>query len=259
MKIMKKMYVLFMIFGMMTVSQAQTKSTGSVSVGGGITIKIDLNNASSTATMTLSGPSNVWFTAGLNATSMMANTDCFTVNGSSALDQYLPGNHNAAITDPTNNLTLVSNTVLGSTRTVVVSRPFNTADAKDFTFVYNSIGSLNMIWAVGPSTNLASQHTSFGSATLTFTTLLGTAAFSSLDDVAIFPNPSNGIFSLSKNNSFEISKIRVFDSTAKLIKEIRRGSNDQDDIINLSDLSKGLFFIELSNNENKAVKKVVIN
>jgi len=256
---MKKMYLLLMIFGTIAISQAQTKSSGSVSVGGGITIKIDLNNATSIATMTMSGPSTVWFTVGLNATSMLANTDCFTANGASIVDQYLPGGHNPAISDPTNNLTTISNTVAGSTRTVVASRPFNTSDAKDYTFTYSTLSSLNIIWAVGPSANLNSQHVSFGSSTLNFTTVLGTADFTSLNSVVISPNPSNGIFSLSKNDNLKVTEIKVYDSNARLIKEIRRGSDNQDETINLSDLSKGLFFMELSNNEDKVVKKVVIN
>ncbi|PWA07243.1 T9SS type A sorting domain-containing protein [Flavobacterium psychrotolerans] len=251
---MKKIYSLLIMLTIINLSYAQEKETALTTIGS-MKVKINLHKGNSTATITLIGPSNKWLSVGFNTTSMTSNTDCFTY-GTSLLDQFLPGGHSAAITDPTQNLTLVSNVVVGTTRTVVATRPFSTSDSKDFTFNYAS-NSINIIYAVGPSTNVSSQHSTFGSKTLTFTTL-GTEDFASLDKISISPNPSNGIFNITKNNAIQISKIRVFDTNAKLLKEINTNLDNPINAVDLSELSKGMYFIEISNKEDKTVKKIVL-
>lgn len=246
---------------MMNTSFAQ-KTTGLVPLHTGTTVlsvQIDLNQANSLATITMVGPSTRWFTVGFNTTTMSSNTDCFTSSGASVLDQVLPGGHQEASTDTTNNLTVVSNVVSGTTRTVKVTRPFNTADSQDFTFNYAST-ALNIIWAYGPSntTDTTVQHASFGSKGLTFTTSLGTENFASLDRIILYPNPSNGIFTISKNNSIQISKIKIFDTNAKLLKEINGDIENQNNTVDLSELSKGMYFMEISNQEDKTVKKILL-
>jgi Secretion system C-terminal sorting domain/DOMON domain len=256
---MKKSYLLFAILALINLTNAQIKSTGVVSLRTGAdltTIKIDLNQATSTATLTMVGPSSRWFSVGFNTTSMTSNTDVFTSAGTQVIDQVLPGGQIAPNTDTTNNLTVVSNTVSGTSRTVVVTRPFNTGDSKDYTFNYAS-NSLNIIWAFGPDTNIANEHDRFGSKALTFTTL-GTEDFNSINDIVVSPNPSSGIFTISKNSSIQISKIKIFDTNAKLLKEINVERFDSNNTINLSELSKGMYFLEISSKEDKIVKKVMI-
>lgn len=259
MKKMKKSYLLFAVLALINLTNAQTKSTGVVSLRTGTdltTIKIDLNQATSTATLTMVGPSSRWFSVGFNTTSMTSNTDVFTSAGTQVIDQVLPGGQIAPNTDATNNLTVVSNTVSGTSRTVVVTRPFNTGDSKDYTFNYAS-NSLNIIWAFGPDTNISNEHDRFGSKALTFTTL-GTEDFNSINDIVVSPNPSSGIFTISKNSSIQISKVKIFDTNAKMLKEINVERFDTNNTINLSELSKGMYFMEISSKEDKVVKKVMI-
>lgn len=256
---MKKSYLLFAVLALINLTNAQTKSTGVVSLRTGTdltTIKIDLNQATSTATLTMVGPSSRWFSVGFNTTSMTSNTDVFTSAGTQVIDQVLPGGQIAPNTDTTNNLTVVSNTVSGTSRTVVVTRPFNTGDSKDYTFNYAS-NSLNIIWAFGPDTNISNEHDRFGSKALTFTTL-GTEDFNSINDIVVSPNPSSGIFTISKNSSIQISKVKIFDTNAKMLKEINVERFDTNNTINLSELSKGMYFMEISSKEDKVVKKVMI-
>jgi hypothetical protein len=257
---MKKSYLLLVTLALMNVSFGQTKSSGIVSLRTGAdltTIKIDLNQTTSTVTMTMVGPSSRWFSVGFNTISMSSNTDVFTSAGTQVLDQVLPGGQIAPNTDTTNNLTVESNTVSGTSRTVVVTRPFNTGDSKDFTFNYAS-NSLNIIWAFGPDTNISNEHDRFGSKALTFTPTLGTEDFASLDKISISPNPSNGIFNISKNSAIQISKIRIFDTNAKLLKEIEQDVNRQENTVDLSSFNIGLYFMEISNKEDKIVKKIIL-
>jgi Secretion system C-terminal sorting domain/DOMON domain len=252
---MKKSYLLLAMFAMINVSFAQQKETPVTTIGS-MTVKINMNQGNSLATITMTGPSNKWLSIGLGTTSMSVNKDVITY-GTTLLDQYFTtSGHVAPTTDPTNNLTLVSNTVVGTNRTLVITRPLNTGDAKDYAFVY-SMSSMSIVWAVGPSTTITSEHATFGSKSLAFSTVLGTEDFTTLDKISVFPNPSNGLFSISKNNLTTINKIRVFDTNAKLLKEITTDSNFNN-TIDISELSKGIYFMEISNDIDQVVKKVII-
>ena len=161
MKTMKKTYLLMLCLGLMQLINAQQKETALTTIGG-MKVKINLNSATSLATITMVGPSSKWLSIGLSTSDMATNKDVITY-GTTLLDQYFTSNgHVAPTTDATNNLTVVSNTVAGTTRTVVFTRPFSTGDAKDYTFVY-TMTSLNIVWGIGPSTNVASEHSTFGS------------------------------------------------------------------------------------------------
>jgi hypothetical protein len=239
-------------------AQAQLKTTG-VKVIGSMTIKLDLNQTTSVVTMTMTGPSTKWITVGFNATSMSSNTpiDCFTY-ATSMLDQHLSGGHNKAITDVTQNLTLVSNTVTGTTRTVVVTRPFSTGDANDYTFSY-AMTTLSIIWAVGPSTNFNSEHTSKGSATVTFAADLGVEALTFADELSVYPNPSTGTFYISNEGLETITALKVYNAEAQLVKEIPVDSAERTLSIELSGLTAGIYFLEISNTTDRVVKKIQIN
>lgn len=254
---MKKTYLLMLCLGLMQLINAQQKETALTTIGG-MKVKINLNSATSLATITMVGPSSKWLSIGLSTSDMATNKDVMTY-GTTLLDQYFTSNgHVAPTTDATNNLTVVSNTVAGTTRTVVFTRPFSTGDAKDYTFVY-TMTSLNIVWGIGPSTNVASEHSTFGSKTLTFSAVLANENFTSLEDITVFPNPSSGVFNISKNSMISINKIRVFDSNAKLLKEINTEITDQNNSVDLTGLTTGMYFMELSNDSDQVVKKILIN
>lgn len=252
---MKKASLLIALLALMQMSFAQQRETALTTIGS-MKVKINLDQATSTATITLVGPSTKWISIGLNTSSMATNKDVITY-GTSLLDQYFVSNsHVAPANDTTNNLTLVSNTVSGTTRTVVMTRPFNTGDAKDYTFTY-SMASLGICWGVGPSTNVASQHSTFGTKTLTFADVLANDTFQ-LSDLSVSPNPSNGIFNINAGDLTQIKTIRVFDANAQLVREINDFSA-QNNAVDLSDLARGLYFMEIANESDSTVKKIVRN
>lgn len=253
---MKKTILILSLLTVGFYSNAQLKSTGVLNLGTQMTLKIDLEQASSLATFTITGPASKWFAVSLNATTMSSNTpaDCIFF-GTTLLDRHLSGGHNAPTTDATNNLTLASNTVTGTTRTIVVTRPFNTGDVKDFVLAYE-MSALNIIWAVGQSTNSSQQHSVFGSKALSFT--LGIEPIATLQSLVVYPNPSNGIFSLENSENQAIESIKIFDSNARLVKELTSDFTAQTIQINLSDVVKGIYFIEVSNQHDKTVKKISV-
>lgn len=250
---MKKLYFAIALLVGLNVSMAQTKSTGEVFLNSSMTIQADMNSATSTVTLTLVGPSDKWFAIGFNATSMSNGTDCLYYS-TSLVDSVITG-QGAPTTDASNEWTVVSNNLLsGTTRRLVVTRNF-AGGAGDYTFNYNN-NSLNVIWAFGSGTAMTG-HVSRGSSNLGFT--LGVDDFSSLDNITIAPNPSNGIFNITKNIQTSISKVTVFDINGKVLKVIDSELSLDSIQMNLSDFSKGVYFVEISNDIDKVVRKIVID
>lgn len=250
---MKKIYFAIALFTVITVSVAQTKSVGPVSLGGGImTLKIDKNSTTSTVTVTLTGPSSQWFGIGFNATSMANGTDCLYY-ATSFVDSKITGQGAPQTdTDNTNNWT-VSNTTSGTTRTLVLTRGF-VGGTGDYTFAYAD-NSLNIIWAYGSGTSMTG-HQSRGSSALGFT--LGVEDFASLDKITIAPNPSNGVFTISKNNQTTISQVTIFDINGKVVKVVDSELNFDTTTVDLSKFYKGVYFMEIANETDKVVRKIIL-
>lgn len=131
---------------------AQSKTTGSVTLTTGMTAKVDLNNDTSTATLTLTGPQDRWialqFGSFTNTQGMATGMDMVYYNGTTLVDCHMNGEGATPITD-TNDWTVTSNTVSGSTRTIVATRAF-TGGTGDYTFVYSNT-DIDFAWAKGSS------------------------------------------------------------------------------------------------------------
>lgn len=260
---MKKNYILALLLGSFAFSNAQTqvRTTGDYDLSTDttfpLTLKVELNATTSLATITMTGPSSKWFAVGFNASSMTAKTDVICY-GTSLLDQVLPGGHSKPTTDTTNNLTLLSNTVNGSKRTIVATRPLSTGDANDFTFS-STASSLKVIWAVGSSTNVGAQHAIFSNDIIPFTTTLGNEDFEISNHITVSPNPSNGVFTISNEKMIQVTEVKVFDINAKLVKEITFDKNEATYTIDASEVPTGVYFIEITTANDKLVKKIQIN
>ena len=125
--------------------QAQSKTTGTVNLLSGMTAELMLNNSTTTATLTLTGPSDRWFALqfgifpGTSGGGMASGQDVVYYNGTTLVDAVHNGVGATPTTDAVNNWTVTSNTVSGSTRTIVATRAFNTGDTNDHTFVYSDV------------------------------------------------------------------------------------------------------------------------
>ena len=75
--------------------------------------------------------------------------------------------------------------------------------------------------------------------------------------ILVGPNPSNGIVNIS--SKIDLEEINVFSQTGAFIKSISNDSNNKDLKIDLRELSKGLYFLELKNNSEKSWKKIILN
>ncbi|WP_298117969.1 T9SS type A sorting domain-containing protein [Flavobacterium sp.] len=74
-----------------------------------------------------------------------------------------------------------------------------------------------------------------------------------VENISIYPNPSNGIFNIASGN-LSIEKVEVYDVTGKVIKSNSTGNNSS---IDLTDASSGIYFVKITANEQSTVKRII--
>ena len=180
---MKKIKFLVLLLFTASLAYTQTYTTGTVNIsstaGLAMSIKLDVG---ANVSMTLTGPSDRWFSVGFNASSMAVGTDVVGVHTSGTLtnfDASLSG-YAAPVTDAQQNWTISSNQVNAGVRTIIATRALNTGDPADYVFT-SGPGSLSLIWARGGSPSFSySYHgsTNRGISTATFSLLPNPPALS---------------------------------------------------------------------------------
>lgn len=73
-----------------------------------------------------------------------------------------------------------------------------------------------------------------------------------------FPNPVNDMITISNVNNILLSEVRLTDVNGRTIKTIN-ANNVSEIQINLSDLTSGVYFLNINSDSGKAVKKIVKN
>ncbi len=91
-----------------------------------------------------------------------------------------------------------------------------------------------------------------------FVAVLNNLAFES-GSFLLYPNPSNSFVQISLQNNIEnIKSIALFDVLGKIVKTVKSFTSSQANL-NISDLSKGVYMVEVTNENNlKQVKKLII-
>jgi hypothetical protein len=225
-------------------------TTGTVQLTTGYSAKIDTD--ATTVTLTLVGPDTVWLGIGFGGTTMDSAADMFIWNATASRDYSPSGSQSMPSPDAVSNQSwaFVSDNVFRSVRTVVATRPL--VSAGDFAFA-NNTNSLSIIWAMGSGTSIA-YHASRGGAVLARTQFLGLEDFS-LNGSIIYPNPTNGKFSLKTKTALD--KINIYTQTGAFVKTIDVKSENETQV-NIEGLSSGVYLLELQNSTEKSWKKVIV-
>jgi len=74
--------------------------------------------------------------------------------------------------------------------------------------------------------------------------------------IQVYPNPNNGIFTLSIENAESKTMIKCYDFIGRTILE--RTFNENSFQVDLSTFSKGIYFLDIKNGENETVKKIIV-
>ncbi len=242
--------ILFLCVGAFSFAQF---TTGTVTLTGSIrTLKIDTN--STTVTMTLTGSSTAWLGVGFGGNSMASVVDMFIWNATANRDYMPPGGHVQPQPDASGaqSWTIVSDTVSGSTRTVVATRSL--VSAGDYTFL-NDSSSIPIIFSEGSSTTLG-YHGGNPHAAQTLTrSALGIEDFS-LNATQVYPNPSKGNFTIKAKTTLE--QITIYTQTGAFVKTLKVESGNDSAEVDVSGLQTGVYLLELVNTTEKSWKKIIV-
>lgn len=251
---MKKIITLLFVF-VATLLSAQQKSTGQLTFVPGLTAELNLNDGTSIATLVISGPSDRWFGFKLGSftTAMSGGVDGVYYNGTGLTD----GNGGTLTTDVTQNWNLISNNVVGSTRTITATRVFNTGDANDFTINFANT-DIDVAAAHGDNPNdftIAYHGVNKSKFIDTPLSLLGIEDFS-LKASTLYPNPSTGNFTIATKTY--LNSVDVYNINGAFVKTFKVDDTSENVEFNITGLPTGVYLLELKNETDKTWKKVII-
>ncbi len=242
-------------------SFAQQKSTGNVALSNNTTANLTLNNTTSKATLTLTGPSDRWFALQFGNFAIgggMASTqDLVYANETTLVDARHNGIGVPPTTDASQNWTVISNTQASGIRTLIAERNLSTGDANDFAFNYANT-TINFAWAKNGSAgySLNNHGGNRGYAIdLPLSATLGVDDFS-LKASSIHPNPSNGNFTIETKTGLD--QINVYSLIGTLVETINIKDKSQTVEVFLKNLQSGIYLVELKNENDKSWKKIII-
>ena len=86
--------------------------------------------------------------------------------------------------------------------------------------------------------------------------LLANEIFEASEELKIYPNPTRGSFSIEGTNLVN-SKIKIYDILGNLIQQVDAENNLME--FNKTNLSAGVYLINIEKNNKTTVRKLVIN
>ena len=230
---------------------SQSFSTGTQTLLSDLSAKIDINGSTNTTTLTISGPSNVWLAIGFGGTNMSSGADVFRTNGTTIVDARSTGRF-LPTADDQQDWSLVTNTVSGSTRTIVATRANDTGDSNDFVF-NASASSLSVIYAIGNSTSYT-QHSgnNRGATALGLTLSIPEAKRLDFD---MNPNPASEKIAIQLPSGSTNATVAFYDYIGRLA--LRKKISLSDNTIMVQDLSSGMYILKVLVGDKIGVKKFI--
>lgn len=162
------------------------------------------------------------------------------------------------------NTEITNETGLTSTSSTVdahfdITNDFNSsksnATTNNFTensFEFTASGSFIVIYITSPLAVDASTEVFFDNIELYETSSLSVNDVTSFN-VSLFPNPANNHITV-KSNNFEVSSVNVYDLLGKLV--VQENTKDR---IDISNLRKGMYFVEITSGNKSVTKKIIKN
>lgn len=198
---------------------AQFFSTGTVNLPtASMTVKIVTNPT--TVTLTLTGDSNSMLGIGFGNNGMESGADGFIYNSSANRDYSFNGLGVAPTADPSQDWTVTSNTVSGSTRTIIATRSL-AGGAGDFALT-NDNTSIEIFYARRAGNLTIGNHSSLRDyATLTRTSVLATSEVAAESkNIILYPNPAKEMISFK--NAEKIKSVDIFESAEEKSEPLKR-------------------------------------
>lgn len=250
--------ILLFSFNFATVS-GQTFSTGTITFPSPLneySVKIDVSPTLVTLTQIM--PSNRWYSLAFNnGGSMEGPADIVAfINTTNISDRTLAG-FQVPPADEVQSWTTISNTVVGSTRTVVSTRVLNTGEPDDYVFSA-SAGSINLAcsrassasFSLGPHGGTANAVT-----TASYAVTLANSEFV-LDDFKMYPNPAKASTTIELPSNIDKAVVKIYDNLGRVVKN--QSITNSDNKVITSDLTTGSYLVVVRTDYGNATKTLII-
>ena len=79
----------------------------------------------------------------------------------------------------------------------------------------------------------------------------------SLTTTSVYPNPTKDVLNIDIPNAVGTSKLKLYDIQGRFVMET--STNNTHEIINIENLQNGVYLLTIENDNNKTVKKVILN
>ncbi|MCE3076620.1 T9SS type A sorting domain-containing protein [Chryseobacterium gwangjuense] len=236
-----------LILGMLLANFAWAQfTTGTVSLPTtGMTVKID--TTPTTVTLTVTGDSNSMLGIGFGSSGMANGADGFVYNSLSTtntnIDYTFSGVGITPTADASQDWTVGTNSVSGSTRTIVATRTL-TGGTGDFA-ISNSNSTINIFYSRRDGTTALGYHGS----NRDYATLPRTATLATNDlvlenkKIVLYPNPAKEMVSFK--NADKIKSIDIYESTGRKVKSVKL----EGDNISVFDLRAGSYYFEITHKD----------
>lgn len=73
-----------------------------------------------------------------------------------------------------------------------------------------------------------------------------------LENFNIYPNPTSDVLNINLENNLTLEKVTIYNNAGQVVKEVKEATVD------VSTLSEGIYFVEVTTNQGKAVKKIIV-
>ncbi|WP_160135989.1 T9SS type A sorting domain-containing protein [Chryseobacterium sp. c4a] len=203
----------------------------------GMTVKFDTTPTG--VTLTLTGDSNSMLGIGFGTTGMASGSDGFIYNATANRDYTFIGK-TMPNADASQDWTETSNTVSGSTRTIVATRSLS-GGAGDFA-IANAAGTINIFYARKTGTTLGYHDIGRDYATLTMvssTLSTNEVAAAEKNKGFIYPNPAKT--TVNFKNVDKINSLDIYDATGRKVKSVKPDGEN----ISVEDLKPGTYYFEI--------------
>jgi len=245
---MKKITILLFLL-MANIAVAQIWTTGVVSLDTDYTVKFDIDQSTSTVTMTMVGPDNRWLGVGPGIVTGLGmgnlGDDAITYSSVGLQDRNMQSGTGLPNLDASQDWTLVSDVASGGVITVIATRAIDTGDSDDFVFP-TTAQAFPILWARGNNTTILGYHGGGNRSGTVANIVLGVSDFEiTARNVSIYPNPSASIMNINMSTLVDKDvKLETFDVLGKRIHlEILSSPTSE---IDVSKWANGLFLVRLT-------------
>lgn len=202
-----------------------------------MTVKLDTTPTG--VTITVTGDSNSMLGIGFGTVGMAPGSDGFIYNTSANRDYTFIG-MTTPNADASQDWTETSNTISGSTRTVVATRSLS-GGAGDFA-IANAAGTINIFYSrksTGTSLGYHDAGRGYASLTMTAASLSTNEIASNSKKVNLYPNPAKS--TVNFKNFDKIRSVDIYEATGRKIKSVQ----PEGESINIEDLKSGSYYLEI--------------